>query len=81
MQYGSAVFEEAELQASQYAPISEEHLTEVIRAVLSKLMAELRPSRAVKATKLDQAEQQLYQGVRSTLEVLGLLLSEDEGIG
>ena len=80
MQYGPAIYEEAEPK-TEYAPISEEHLSAVIRAVLGKLTAELGAARMVEEMRLKRAEEKLYQGVRSTLEAVGLLLSEDEGPG
>jgi hypothetical protein len=81
MQPGSAIYRGVEPKVSEYAPISEEHLWVVIRAVRGKLTAELGPSRPIDEAKLAQAEQKLYQGVRSTLEAVGLLLNEGEGPG
>jgi hypothetical protein len=81
MQYGSVIYQGIEPEGSEYAPISEEHLAVVIRAVLSKLTTELGPSRMVDEAQFRQAEQKLYQGVRSTIEAVGLLLSEDVGPG
>jgi hypothetical protein len=81
MQYGSVIYREPQPEVGAYSPISEEHLAVVIRAVLSKLTAELGPSRMVDEAQFRQAEQKLYQGVRSMLEAVGLLLSGDEGLG
>jgi hypothetical protein len=78
-QFGPAVYREDIPDSSEYAPITEEHFSVVFRAVLGKLTAELAPSRTVDETRLKQAELKLYQGVRTTLEAVGLLLSKGEG--
>jgi hypothetical protein len=79
MQCGSSIYQGVEPKGGEYAPISEEHFSVVIRAVLGKLTAELAPSGTADEARLKRAEEKLYQGVRSTLEAVGLLLGEDEG--
>jgi len=79
MQCGSGIYQGVESEGGEYAPISEQHFSVLIRAVLGKLTAELAPSGTVDEVRLKQAEEKLYQGVRSTLEAVGLLLGEDEG--
>ena len=79
LQHGSAVYQGVEPGVGDYAAISEEHLWVVVRAVLGKLTAESGASRTADETRLRQAEEKLYRGVRSTLEAVGLLLDEGEG--
>ncbi|MHB1355037.1 MAG: hypothetical protein ACYCZF_03560 [Anaerolineae bacterium] len=81
VQFGSAVYREDLPDSSEYAPITQEHFSVVIRAVLGKLKGELAPSGTADETKFKQAEEKLYEGVRSTLEAVGLLLSESDSSG
>jgi hypothetical protein len=79
MQFGPAIYKGIEPEGSEYAPIYEEHLSVVIRAVFGKLKAELAPSQTVEEANLKQAEDKLHQGVRSILEAVDLLIGEGNG--
>jgi hypothetical protein len=61
MQHGSVIYQGVAPEGSEYAPIYEEHLSVVIRAVFDKLEAKLAPSQTVEDANLKQAEEKVLQ--------------------
>ena len=79
MQHGEAIYEEIEPDSSHFAPISLEHLSVVVSAVIEKMGEEGYSTHLEDEHVRAAVASKLYEAVRLTLEVVGLLLRRDEG--